>query len=340
MMTVVFLSVIIAIPFRKYPATRLLFAVVFGACVSVLVMDGFLDKRYPPSWSLQGVVYACNCLASIFAVFTYWPTPRTPTYLPGVLAVWISLLIPQLVMGQVGFYNSMSPQILVSQRVMLISNYAVWSIFLALFVKYSVPAVPNAAGASRREKKLRAVSSATTDDSWRIMRTAGNVCAVAGFVLSVVVNLLYLNGHVISVVVLSPLLVLLSSGTALLPTLRADNRYFPVVAAASVTLTVLAVYDIGASFFAGFWEYSWLYLFRNVFFLACTIPSHILLFRLIRDAQRQSQMMWIAIGPLNVLSLFSEPPTIKLLGVIGIIGSIAQYFIARSLTAKADKYGI
>ena len=130
MMAVVFLSVIISIPFRKYPATRLLFAVVFGmsvlvgstapttpvglvpcngfcsvpvtrvimrcvfpshihpcppgACVSVLVMDGFLDKRYPPSWSLQAVVYACNCLASIFAVFTYWPTPRTPTYLPGV----------------------------------------------------------------------------------------------------------------------------------------------------------------------------------------------------------------------------------------------------------------
>ena len=72
----------------------------------------------------------------------------------------------------------------------------------------------------------------------------GNAATMMCFVLSVLLNVRYLDGTVYCVVVFAPVMLLLSSGRRMLRDLNDSNRYAPVASAVFVSSSIAAVTEL------------------------------------------------------------------------------------------------
>lgn len=162
--------------------------------------------------------------------------------------------------------------------------------------------------------------------------------------MSVGVNLVYLNGTFISIFFLSPLLLLLNQDGYFFKNLKENNRYFPMIATISILLSFSTSYHIFiVPLFSKFGiilssslSLSLFQFIKNVLLFFVTLPSHYFFNLFLWTFQKQNQLLWIFITPINILpTIFANVNEINILGILGILFGIIQYWIEK----KKEKYG-
>lgn len=177
------------------------------------------------------------------------------------------------------------------------------------------------------------------------MTYAGNASAILAFLLSVFLNVQYLNGSITCIFFLAPILLFLNQDSFLLKNLTPRNRYFPIILSTSVFLTFYAIYKILVQSILAKYGLvpspdhylSSFTLWVNWFYLLCTTPSHFYFNQFMWTFSRQSDLMWYLILPLNLFGIFlAEFSSVQMLGVLGVIGGVV-HFVYKSEIQKRGK---
>ena len=208
-----------------------------------------------------------------------------------------------------------------TRREMLIGVYAALNVFMALELKFVYGQIFSG------EKKAKRNLLTKLDIDWVL--PVANSCTICGLVLSVFLNVGYLNGSQTCIFPLSSLLLLLHPDRYLFSKLSTRNRYFPMIATISLYLICSALY----------WLFSRLLLtglgsfLKNFLLLNLTIPTHYLIGIFVWNfGKAGNQLVWMLITPMNILSaMFSDIAEIQMLGVIGLVCGIVQFFISKEI---------
>jgi len=171
----------------------------------------------------------------------------------------------------------------------------------------------------------------------------GNLSAIFGFTLSVILNVQYLGGSQTCIFFLAPLLLLMnfSDNFMLFNSLNESNRYFPIIAATSVFLIGSAIYDLALRNFLmslgwispsaplQFMVYTtkWTFVaFKNLLFLIMTLPSHYYFNQFLWSFPKQTGFLWLLISPINIVpAFFANLSSIQMLGVLGLLAGAIQF---------------
>ncbi|KAL2329478.1 hypothetical protein Fmac_017059 [Flemingia macrophylla] len=182
------------------------------------------------------------------------------------------------------------------------------------------------------------------DGAW--MPAVGNVATVLCFAICLVLNVNLTGGSNRSIFFLAPILLLLNQDSDFVAGFGDKHRYFPVAVVISVYFVLTALYSIWEEV----WQFNsgwglqiggpdWIFVVKNLALLILTFPSHILFNRYVWSHSKQSDSPpWITL-PLNLLPIAcTDVLKIKILGILGVIYSLAQYLITRQQYISGLKY--
>ncbi|XP_057755029.1 uncharacterized protein LOC130974246 [Arachis stenosperma] len=182
------------------------------------------------------------------------------------------------------------------------------------------------------------------DGSW--MPAVGNVATIMCFAICLVLNINLTGGSNRAIFFLAPILLLLNQDSDFVAGFGDKHRYFPVVAVISVYFVLTALYSIWEDVWHGNTGWGlqiggpdWIFVVKNLALLVLTFPSHILFNRYVWSFTKQSDSPpWITL-PLNLLPIAcTDILKIKILGILGVIYSLAQYLITRQQYISGLKY--
>ncbi|KAH1240001.1 hypothetical protein GmHk_08G024299 [Glycine max] len=182
------------------------------------------------------------------------------------------------------------------------------------------------------------------DGAW--MPAVGNVATVLCFAICLVLNVNLTGGSNRSIFFLAPILLLLNQDSDFVTGFGDKHRYFPVTVVISAYFVITALYRTWEDVWQGNsgWGLQiggpdWIYVVKNLALLILTFPSHILFNRYVWSHTKQSDSSpWITL-PLNLLPIAcTDVLKIKILGILGVIYSLAQYLITRQQYISGLKY--
>ncbi|KAL0335879.1 UNVERIFIED_CONTAM: hypothetical protein Sradi_4799800 [Sesamum radiatum] len=124
------------------------------------------------------------------------------------------------------------------------------------------------------------------------------------------------------------------------------QRYFPVTMAISAYLVLTALYSIWEDVWHGNTGWGvdiggpdWIFAVKNVALLILTLPSHILFNSFVWSYTKQADSRPLLTVPLNLPSvIITDIIKIKILALLGVIYSLAQYLISRQQYLSGLKY--
>ncbi|KAL6984031.1 hypothetical protein U1Q18_017406 [Sarracenia purpurea var. burkii] len=169
------------------------------------------------------------------------------------------------------------------------------------------------------------------------MPAVGNVATIMCFAICLILNVNLTGGSNRAIFFLAPILLLLNQDSDFVAGFGDKQRYFPVTLVISAYLVLTAFYSIWEDVWHGNvgWGLEiggrdWFFAVKNVALLILTFPSHILFNRFVWSITKQTDSTPLMTLPLNLPSLIiTDVIKIKILGLLGIIYSLAQYLISR-----------
>nr|XP_019708538.1 uncharacterized protein LOC105051135 [Elaeis guineensis] len=254
-------------------------------------------------------------------------------------------------------------------RMSLLGLYAMIFMLIALEIKFELASLlhekalergvsPSQSGwNSGFPPKLRLIQQrrASAAPSFTIKRLAaeaawmpavGNVSTVLCFVICLILNMHLTGGSNRAIFFLAPILLLLNQDSDIFAGFGDRQRYFPVTVAISGYLVLTALYRIWEEVWHGDdgWEFQiggpgWFFSVKNAALLILTLPNHILFNRFMWDYVKQTDTMLLLTMPLNLPSIIiTDIVTVRVLGLLGVIYSLAQYLISRRIRIAGMKY--
>ncbi|KAG8365777.1 hypothetical protein BUALT_Bualt17G0007100 [Buddleja alternifolia] len=183
-----------------------------------------------------------------------------------------------------------------------------------------------------------------TEGAW--MPAVGNVATVMCFSICLILNVHLTGGSNRAIFFLAPILLLLNQDSDFFAGFGDKQRYFPVTMAISVYLMLTALYSIWDDVWHGNagWGVDiggpdWIFVVKNLALLILTFPSHILFNRFVWSYTKQVDSRPLLTIPLNLPSvIITDIIKIKILGLLGVIYSLAQYLISRQQYLSGLKY--
>ncbi|KAI3942997.1 hypothetical protein MKW98_005509 [Papaver atlanticum] len=178
------------------------------------------------------------------------------------------------------------------------------------------------------------------------MPSVGNVATVMCFAICLILNFNLTGGSDRAIFLLAPILLLLNQDSDLVAGFKDRQRYFPVTVVISVYLVVTAVYRIWEEVWHGnaWWGLEiggpdWFFAVKNTALLILTFPSHILFNQFVWSHTKQVYSRPLLTMPLNLPPvIITDVIKVKILGLLGLIYSLAQYLISRQLHITGMKY--
>ncbi|CAH9079510.1 unnamed protein product [Cuscuta europaea] len=256
-------------------------------------------------------------------------------------------------------------------RASLLGLYAAILMLIALEVKFELASlirdkVPERSGGLRhslsgetasipprvrfmQQRRASTVPSFTikkmaAEGAW--MPAVGNVATILCFMICLILNANLTGGSTRSIFFLAPILLLINQDSDFVAGFGDKQRYFPVTLAVSSYLALTAIYNV--------WEDAWLantgwgleiggpiwfFAVKNLALLVLTFPSHILFNRFVWSYSKQADTLPLLTIPLNLPSvLMTDVIKIKILGLLGVVYSLAQYLISRQQYISGLKY--
>ncbi|XP_073013150.1 uncharacterized protein [Typha latifolia] len=184
----------------------------------------------------------------------------------------------------------------------------------------------------------------TAEAAW--MPAVGNVSTVLSFTICLILNMTLTGGSNRAIFFLAPILLLLNQDSDIFAGFGDRQRYFPVTVAISGYLILTALYRIWEEVWHGNagWGIEiggpgWFFAVKNAALLVLTLPNHILFNRFMWDYVKQTDSVLLLTMPLNLPSIIiTDIITVRVLGLLGVIYSLAQYFISRRIRIAGMKY--
>ncbi|ONM26675.1 no exine formation 1 [Zea mays] len=178
------------------------------------------------------------------------------------------------------------------------------------------------------------------------MPAIGNVSTVLCFGICLVLNLTLTGGSNRAIFFLAPILLLLNQDSDIFAGFGDRQRYFPVTVSISGYLLLTALYRIWEETWPGNGGWAldiggpgWLFAVKNFALLVLTLPNHILFNRFMWDYVRQTDAKLLLTLPLNLPSIImTDILTIRVLGLLGAMYSLAQYMISRRIRIAGMRY--
>lgn len=178
------------------------------------------------------------------------------------------------------------------------------------------------------------------------MPAVGNVATIMCFAICLILNINLTGGSNRAIFFLAPILLLLNQDSDFVAGFGDKQRYFPVIVVISGYLIVTAVYSI----WEDVWHESsgwgieiggthWFFAVKNLALLLMTLPSHILFNRFVWSFTKRSDSAPLLTIPLNLPAVvITDVLKIRILGLLGIIYSLAQFLISRQQHMSGLKY--
>lgn len=254
-------------------------------------------------------------------------------------------------------------------RMSLLGLYAMIFILIALEIKFELAslmrekaldrvAAPNLPGRSTGfppKMRLSQQRRASTAPSFTIKRLAaeaawmpavGNFSTILAFVICLIINFSLTGGSNRAIFFLAPILLLLNQDSDIMAGFGDRQRYFPVTVVISGYMVLTALYRIWEEAWQGNagWGIEvggpgWFFAVKNVALLVLTLPNHILFNRFMWDYVKQTDATLLLTLPLNLPSIIiTDILTVRVLGLLGVIYSLAQYLISRRTRLAGMKY--
>lgn len=188
------------------------------------------------------------------------------------------------------------------------------------------------------------IKKMAADGAW--MPSVGNFATILCFAICLILNVYLTGGSNRSIFFLAPILLLLNQDSDFIAGFSDKHRYLPVTVVISVYFVVTALYSIWEDVWQGNGGWGlqiggpdWIFMVKNLALLVLTFPSHITFNRFVWSHTKQSDSQsWITL-PLNLLPIAcTDVLKIKILGILGVIYSLAQYLITRQQYISGLKY--
>ncbi|XAR64327.1 hypothetical protein NMG60_11024623 [Bertholletia excelsa] len=178
------------------------------------------------------------------------------------------------------------------------------------------------------------------------MPSVGNVATIMCFAICLILNANLTGGSNRAIFFLAPILLLLNQDSDFVAGFGDKQRYFPVTVVISAYLVLTAFYSIWEDVWHGNagWGLEiggpdWFFAVKNVALLILTFPSHILFNRFVWSYTKQTDSTPLLALPLNLPSvIITDVLKIKILGLLGIIYSLAQFLISRQQYMSGLKF--
>ncbi|KAL3818751.1 hypothetical protein ACJIZ3_004656 [Penstemon smallii] len=178
------------------------------------------------------------------------------------------------------------------------------------------------------------------------MPAVGNVATVMCFAICLILNMHLTGGSNRAIFFLAPILLLLNQDSDFFAGFGDKQRYFPVTVAISGYLVLTTLYSIWENIWHGNagWGIDiggpdWIFAVKNLALLILTFPSHILFNLFVWSYTKQADSKPLLTIPLNLPSvIITDIIKIKILGLLGVIYSLAQYLISRQHYLSGLKY--
>lgn len=178
------------------------------------------------------------------------------------------------------------------------------------------------------------------------MPAVGNVATVMCFAICLILNVHLTGGSNRAIFFLAPVLLLLNQDSDFFAGFGDKQRYFPVTVAISTYLVSTSVYSIWEDVWHGNTGWGvdiggpdWIFAVKNLALLVLTFPSHILFNRFVWSHTKQADSRPLLTIPLNLPPvIMTDIIKIKILGLLGVIYSLAQYLISRQQYLSGLKY--
>ncbi|KAM3281227.1 hypothetical protein P3S67_028248 [Capsicum chacoense] len=200
-----------------------------------------------------------------------------------------------------------------------------------------------------QQRKASAVPSFTikrmaAEGAW--MPAVGNVATILCFAICLLLNANLTGGSNRAIFFLAPILLLLNQDSDFVAGFGDKQRYFPVVVVISAYLVLTTLLGIWENIWHGNTGWGldvggpdWFFAVKNLALLILTFPSHILFNRFVWSYTKQADSMPLLTIPLNLPSvLMTDIIKVKILGLLGVIYSLAQYLISRQQYISGMKY--
>ncbi|CAI9093100.1 OLC1v1028515C1 [Oldenlandia corymbosa var. corymbosa] len=222
-------------------------------------------------------------------------------------------------------------------------------------LRHSQSSQSGSAGAPPRSRFMQHLRSSTVptftikkiaaEGAW--MPAVGNVATIMCFAICLILNVNLTGGSNRAIFFLAPILLLLNQDSDFVAGFGDKQRYFPVTAAISGYLVLTALYTIWEEVWHGNaagWGIDiggpdWFFAVKNLALLILTFPSHILFTRFVWSYTKQTDSGPLLTIPLNIPAIIiTDVLKVKILGLLGIIYSLAQYLISRQQQISGMKY--
>ncbi|CAA6663960.1 unnamed protein product [Spirodela intermedia] len=352
-----------AIPIKYVVELRALYAIGAGFTLGIYICAEYFFQ----SLMLFPLLVTTIVCASVFMVFTHLPSASSTRILPWVFALLVALFpVTYLLEGQLraralgeGEQADKFTTLLVVEgaRMSLLGLYAMLFLLIALQIKFELASLMRDKVADRggMHHNQAGRHSGICRPSFTIKRLAaeaawmpavGNVSTFLCFIICLILNITLTGGSNRAIFFLAPILLLLNQDSDIFAGFGDRQRYFPVVLAISVYLFLAAIQRIWAEVWQGDsgWGLEiggpgWVFVVKNVGLLILTLPNHILFSRFMWDYVKQTDAMLLLTMPLNLPSIvITDVSTIRVLGLLGMAYSLAQYLISRRTRIAGMKF--
>nr|ASU91613.1 no exine formation 1 [Tapiscia sinensis] len=373
------------IPIKYVVEFRAFYSIALGIALGVYISaEYFLQAAV-----LHALIVVTMVCASVFVVFTHFPSASSTKLLPWVFALLVALFpVTYLLEGQVRMKTILGDNgigdmgeedrklttllAVEGARTSLLGLYAAIFMLIALEIKFELASLMREKaferGGMRHNQSSQSSSAsfpprmrfmqqrrASTVPTFTIKRMAaegawmpavGNVATVMCFAICLILNVNLTGGSNQAIFFLAPILLLLNQDSDFVAGFGDKQRYFPVSVAISAYLVLTAIYSIWEDVWHGNagWGLEiggpdWFFAVKNLALLILTFPSHILFNRFVWSYTKHTDSTPLLTLPLNLPSvIITDVIKVKVLGLLGIIYSLAQYIISRQQYISGLKY--
>ncbi|KAG2239568.1 hypothetical protein Bca52824_091628 [Brassica carinata] len=375
------------IPIKYVVELRAFYSVVMGLALGVYISAEFFLQAAV----LHVLITITMVCASVFVIFTHFPSASSTKLLPWVFALLVALFpVTYLLEGQVRI-KTLSDNVawgwdageedkkvtamlaIEGARTSLLGLYAAIFMLIALLIKFELTSllrekVSESSGPSKTQGGARGMfptrmrlmqqRRTTSIQSFAIekmseegaawMPAVGNVATIVCFAICLILNIHISGGSSQAIFFLAPILLLLNQDSDLLSGFGDKQRYFPVILAISTYLALSTLYTIWEEVWFGGntgWGVEiggreWFFAVKNLALLILTAPGHIIFNRYVWSyTSKQSDASPMLTLPLSFAAVvITDVFQVRLLGVLGIVYSLAQYVISRQQYMKGLRY--
>ncbi|KAL0680953.1 hypothetical protein Bca4012_047800 [Brassica carinata] len=375
------------IPIKYVVELRAFYSVVMGLALGVYISAEFFLQAAV----LHVLITITMVCASVFVIFTHFPSASSTKLLPWVFALLVALFpVTYLLEGQVRI-KTLSDNVawgwdageedkkvtamlaIEGARTSLLGLYAAIFMLIALLIKFELTSllrekVSESSGPSKTQGGARGMfptrmrlmqqRRTTSIQSFAIekmseegaawMPAVGNVATIVCFAICLILNIHISGGSSQAIFFLAPILLLLNQDSDLLSGFGEKQRYFPVILAISTYLALSSLYTVWEEVWFGGntgWGIEiggreWFFAVKNLALLILTAPGHIIFNRYVWSyTSKQSDASPMLTLPLSFAAVvITDVFQVRLLGVLGIVYTVAQYVISRQQYIKGLRY--